>query len=354
MSTRSDPALEATAAALLMMARTTSYVPKELPLPSFSLDLTDSSQEETQTQKGVGQAEAQVVKSPKTTILIEELDVLVEKIAKSGEKTTTDFPEGKSLPTKKQTVGQIFDKFETPTRRYLMSVEMRKKCYLWATRIRTYADDTTDEYDEICTLNTQQLLVLSRVHFVSLKATSYNEADIVTAICLILNQQNIKRFQEEIYCLPPNIVNMAIGNHLDGVFLQPKSKKPFNVEDYPMFIPFFGPEKISIIFIWFIPEAPLKRKDREIEPPYIDISGQKTDYDCAIYVMKWLEIIEPQNAEVDHFRVEFASQILFQDMNSDRDSAIKESETMRLSKPFVALLSPYCQVDSYDIESDSD
>ncbi|RYQ96913.1 hypothetical protein Ahy_B08g092840 [Arachis hypogaea] len=51
-STRSDPAPEATAAALLMMARTASYVPKELPLPTFSLDLTDSSQEETQTQEG--------------------------------------------------------------------------------------------------------------------------------------------------------------------------------------------------------------------------------------------------------------------------------------------------------------
>ncbi|QHN86051.1 uncharacterized protein DS421_16g542630 [Arachis hypogaea] len=45
-----DPAPEATDAALLMMARTASYIPKELPLPSFSIGLTDSSQEETQTQ----------------------------------------------------------------------------------------------------------------------------------------------------------------------------------------------------------------------------------------------------------------------------------------------------------------
>ncbi|QHN93879.1 uncharacterized protein DS421_17g596440 [Arachis hypogaea] len=128
MSTRSDPTPEATAAALLMMVRTVSYVPKELPLPSFSLGLTDSSQEETQTQEGVGQAEDQVI---------------------------------------------------------------------------------------------------------------------VTAMCLILNQENIKRFQEEIYCLPPNIVNMAIGNHPNGEFLQPKSKKPFNVEDYPMFIPFLDRKKLA-------------------------------------------------------------------------------------------------------------
>ncbi|RYR24565.1 hypothetical protein Ahy_B02g058068 isoform E [Arachis hypogaea] len=243
--TERDPAPEASAVALLMMARTASYVPKELPLPSFSLGLTDSSQEETQTQEGVAQAEAQVVKSPETTILIEELDVLVEKIAKSGEKKTPDFPEGKTLPTEKQTVGQTFDKFETPVRRNLMSAEMKEKCYLWTTRIRTYANDSTDEYDSICTLNAQQPLVLSRVHFASLKDTSYIEVDIVTAMCLILNQQNIKRFEEEIYCLPPNIVNMAIGNHPNGEFLQPKSKKPFNVEDYPMFIPFLDRKKLA-------------------------------------------------------------------------------------------------------------
>ncbi|RYR29888.1 hypothetical protein Ahy_B01g054495 [Arachis hypogaea] len=91
-----NPAPEATAATLLMMARTASYIPKELPLPLFSLGLTDSSQEETQTQEVVGQEKL----SPETTILIEELDVLVEMIAKSGEKKTPDFPEGKTLQLK--------------------------------------------------------------------------------------------------------------------------------------------------------------------------------------------------------------------------------------------------------------
>ncbi|KAL4288107.1 hypothetical protein AHAS_Ahas19G0253100 [Arachis hypogaea] len=59
-----------------------------------------------------------------------------------------------------------------------MSAEMKEKCYLWATRIRTYADDSTHEYDPLCTLNAQQPLVLSRVHFASLKATSHIEANV--------------------------------------------------------------------------------------------------------------------------------------------------------------------------------
>ncbi|KAL4327982.1 hypothetical protein AHAS_Ahas13G0154500 [Arachis hypogaea] len=173
-----DPALEVTATALLMMARTASYIPREFSLPSFSLYLTNSSQKKHKAKR-----------------------------------------EGKSPPIEKQTVGQIFDKFETPARSNLMSAEMKEKFYLWATLIRTYGDGSTNEYDPICTLNAQQLLVLSRVHFASLKATSYIETDIVTVMCLILNQENIKRFQEEIYCLPSNIVNMAIGNHQGGEFL---------------------------------------------------------------------------------------------------------------------------------------
>ncbi|RYR09431.1 hypothetical protein Ahy_B05g077750 [Arachis hypogaea] len=88
-------------------------------------------------------------------------------------------------------------------------------------------------------------------------------------------------------------------------------------------------------------------------------------YDCAVYVMKWLEIIQPKNikkekyewdnwtqAEVDHFRIEFAFQILFHEMNQDRDEAIRGSEAMRLSKPSSLLLSLYCQIVLYDIESD--
>ncbi|RYR51356.1 hypothetical protein Ahy_A06g026374 [Arachis hypogaea] len=111
--------------------------------------------------------------------------------------------------------------------------------------------------------------------------------------------------------------------------------------------------------------APLKKKDQEIEPPYINISSQKTSYDCAIYVMKWFEIIQPKNVkrekyewdnwtqeEVDHFRVEYASQILFHEMNQDRAEVISGSDTVRLSKPSSLLLSPYCQINSYDIDTD--
>ncbi|KAL4299826.1 hypothetical protein AHAS_Ahas17G0139700 [Arachis hypogaea] len=235
---------------------------------------------------------------------------------------------------------------------------MKQKCYHWAIRVKTYADGLTDEFDNI-----------------------------VTAMCFIVNQQNIQRFQEEVYCLPPDIVNMALANHPNGVFLQPKNNKPFRIFTpvchsfhWWLWIADTRKRKFYIVkplhnkspsdartvlntFVGYVISR-IKDKDRKIVAPYLRISGQKTSYDCAIYVIKWLEIFEPANIkrqkyewdnwtqdEVDHFRVEYASQILFHDMNLDKDEAIKGSNTIRLSKPSLLLLSPYCQIDSQDVDT---
>nr|XP_025636492.1 muscle M-line assembly protein unc-89 isoform X1 [Arachis hypogaea]XP_025636496.1 muscle M-line assembly protein unc-89 isoform X1 [Arachis hypogaea]XP_025636504.1 muscle M-line assembly protein unc-89 isoform X1 [Arachis hypogaea] len=184
------------AAALIMMARTASYIPKQDPMPSFSLGLTDSSQEEASTQEGAATQEGQRAKTPETPKLIEQLRELVEKITGSGVKT-----EGKTPPIHKQSGEESFQKFETPARTNVMSAEMKEKCYIWATRVKTYADGKTNEYDTVCTLNAQDKYIISKIHFASLQADTHIEAEIVSAMCLILNQQNIKRFQEEIYFL---------------------------------------------------------------------------------------------------------------------------------------------------------
>ncbi|RYR00649.1 hypothetical protein Ahy_B07g088778 [Arachis hypogaea] len=358
-TTKSNPAPE-DAAALMMMARTASYVPKTDLMPSFSLSFTDSSQKESTTQEGASTQDEHRAKTPETPKLLEQLEDL--------------------------------------------------KCYHWAIRVKTYADGLTDEFDNVCKLQAQDRYTLSKLHLASPAPKTHIEAEIVTAMCFILNQQNIQMFQEEVYCLPPNIMNMALANHPDGVFLQPKNNKPFRVEDYPMFIPFLDLQKLKshrYIFapvchshhwwLWFADtrnrkfyivdslhkKSPSdartalntfvymlgellksKDKDREIVAPYLHISGQKTSYDCAIYVMKWLEIFEPANIkrrkyewddwtqdEVDHFRVEYASRILFHDMNLDKDEAISGSNAIRLSRPSSLLLSPYCQIDSEDVDT---
>ncbi|QHN83538.1 uncharacterized protein DS421_20g705610 [Arachis hypogaea] len=320
--TKIHPAAE-DAAALLMMTRTATYVPKTDPgVPSFSLGLTDSSQEGASTQ------ETERAKSPEAANLLEQLGDL-------------------------------------------------------GTRLKEDADGNTNEYEEMCTLIAQDEYILMRMHLASLQAKSDIESQIVSTICLILNQKNEKRFQEQIYCLPPDIVSMALSDHPKGEFISPKTNKEFRVEDYPSFIPFIDRKKLTshpYIFapvchsghwwLWLINTTkwkchildplhkkapseerkqinkftgyvfsrlkayaggePLQKdeKEKEIKASYVKISGQKTSYDCTIYVMKWLELIELENIkkgkykwdnwkqeEVDHYRVEYASRILFSEMN---------------------------------------
>ncbi|RYR79884.1 hypothetical protein Ahy_A01g004678 [Arachis hypogaea] len=352
------------AAALLMMARTASYVPKtDLPMPSFSLGLTDSSQEGASTQ------ETEREKSPEAATMLKQLDSLVQKLASSASKGKDESPQ-----IRRETGGESSAKFETPGGTNQIPDDMKEKCYIWGTRLKEDAKGDTNEFEEICTLTGQGQYILMRTHLASLQANSDIECQVVSAICLILNQKKEKRFHAQIYCLPPDIVSMALSDHPKGEFISPKTNREFRVEAYPNFIPFIDRKKLSshpygYVFSRLLTYAggkPLEKgeKEKEIKAPYVKISGQKPSYDCAIYVMKWLELIEPENIkkgkyewdnwtqeEVDHYRVEYASRILFSELNRQRDQAIRESSAIRLSKPSSVLLSPFCQINSEDIEN---
>ncbi|RYQ99629.1 hypothetical protein Ahy_B07g087589 [Arachis hypogaea] len=346
------------AAALLMMARTASYVPKTDPgVPSFSLGLTDSSQEGASTQ------ETERKKSPEAANLIEQLDSLVQRIASSAAKGKNTSPQ-----IQRETGGESSAKFETPGGMNQIPDDMKQKCYIWGTRLKEDADGNTNEYEEMCTLIGQGEYILMRMHLASLQAKSDIESQ----------------------C-------MALSDHPNGEFVSPKTKKEFRVEAYPSFIPFIDIKKLtSHPYVYFFSSdgcilsiqlgvscpfirgyvfsrlityaggGPLQKgeREKEIKSPYVKISGQKTSYDCAVYVMKWMELIEPENIkkgkyqwdnwpqeEVDHYRVEYASRILFSEMNTQRDQAIRESSAIRLSKPSSVLLSPFCQINSADIET---
>ncbi|QHN79227.1 uncharacterized protein DS421_19g668280 [Arachis hypogaea] len=365
-TTKTNPAPE-DVAALMMMARTASYVPKTDLMPSFSLGFTDSSQEETTTQEGASTQDEHRVKTPETPKLLEQLENLVHKIA-IGEVTKKE----KSSQIPKESGAESFEKFETPVRTNENSSDMKEKCYLWAIRVITYADGLTDEFDNVCRLQAQDIYTLSKLHLASLAPKTHIEAE-----------------------------NMPLANHPQGVFLQPKNNKPFRMEDYPMFIPFLDLQKLKshrYIFApvchsqhWWLWFADTRKRKFYIVDPYHtkSPSDERTALNTFVYMLggtseikgqgqgncstipshlgpkgKWLEIFEPTNIkrwkyewdnwtqdEVDHFRVEYASRILFYDMNLDKAEAIRGSNAIRLSKPSSLLSSPYCQIDSEDVDT---
>ncbi|RYR37882.1 hypothetical protein Ahy_A09g042798 [Arachis hypogaea] len=122
--TKIHPAAE-DVAALMMMVRTTSYIPKTDPVPSFSLGLTDSSQEGASTQ------ETESAKSPETANLLEQLENLVQKLASSAAKGKNESPE-----IQRETGGESSGKFETPEGINQITDDMKQKCYIWGTRLK--------------------------------------------------------------------------------------------------------------------------------------------------------------------------------------------------------------------------
>ncbi|RYR62854.1 hypothetical protein Ahy_A04g020606 [Arachis hypogaea] len=288
----------------MMVAKAASFVKHDFPAPSFSLGFSESSQEDTLTQEGPPAAKKG--KTQESLILIEELEELVEQVVNTGLAVALNFAEDKNPPRQKlQPAERFVDKFETPARRSEVSGDLIEKCFLWATNIKTYDDKRSNEYDVIYILNHQHLLKITKRHYAPLKANTYIENQIVSAMCLLLNKKRTKRFEEQIYCLPFDIVNLALENH-KGEFKQLKTNKSFDIQDYKMSIPYLDMKKLAF-------------------HPF---------------------------AEVDHFKVEYTSLILFDEMNQLRDRAIQESEDIRLSKPSAALLSPYCQLDSEDIDNE--
>ncbi|RYR45836.1 hypothetical protein Ahy_A07g031612 [Arachis hypogaea] len=146
------------AVALLMMARTASYVPKTDPgMPSFSLGLTDSSQEGASTQENERE------KSPETATMLEQLDSLVQKLASSASKGKDESPQIRT-----ETGGESSAKFETPGGINQIPDDMKEKCYIWGTRLKEDAKGDTNEFEEICTLTGQGEYILMRTHLASL------------------------------------------------------------------------------------------------------------------------------------------------------------------------------------------
>ncbi|KAL4275515.1 hypothetical protein AHAS_Ahas20G0114900 [Arachis hypogaea] len=71
--------------------------------------------------------------------------------------------------------------------------------------------------------------------------------------------------------------------------------------------------------------------------------------------MKWLETINPKKEQqVDRFRVEYVSIVLFNEINQLKNKVIVESKAIRLSKPSAAISSdssPFCKYSLGDIKS---
>ncbi|RYR08373.1 hypothetical protein Ahy_B05g076031 [Arachis hypogaea] len=368
---------------------------REDDMPSFSLGISPPASQPTQPSEPS----------------VSHLEILEEAVVDAGVTAALKFAEATTseltLPTA--------EVFKTPEKKIKISKELIEKCYHWMTHVKK-TKHSSNEYDTIFVLKHEALYEELIEYFMSLMPKEQVHGTVVSIHSMILNQIKVRLYQEQIYILPLDIVNFMVGTH--GVdYTDKRTKKAywFDIEQYAHPRQFLDKRKLALhpfLFVpicnggnWWLWIADVKKKAfymlDPVNKPKKDIpesrmklnkfvgliipdeglrwggtlNGGRTSrrsrvyptecYDCGIYVMKWLETIDPQKIksgkrykykawtqeEIDGFRYDYGPHILLHEMNKIRDQVIRASEAIRLPKSSAALSSPYCKFSSGDLDS---
>ncbi|QHN92067.1 uncharacterized protein DS421_17g580440 [Arachis hypogaea] len=275
---------------------------------------------------------------PTSQPTVSQLEVLADAVVDAGVTAALKFAEATSAELTFTTA----EVYKIAEKEKEITEELKEKCYHWITHVKE-TKDSTNEYDPLFILKHQGNFEGLRHHFMSLMPGQH-----VRSTMFILENHGEK-------------------------YIDPKTKKAyrFDVDRYAHYCQFLDKRKLaSHLFALIVSQMrvyngaePLMEDRDGEEAKYIRLDGQT--YDCTIYILKWLETIDPQKIksgkryqykawtqeEIDAFRLEYDPNILLHKLNKIRDQVIRTSEAIRLPKPFVALSRPYCKFTSGDIYS---
>ncbi|MED6171516.1 hypothetical protein PIB30_041326 [Stylosanthes scabra] len=123
------------------------------------------------------------------------------------------------------------------------------------------------------------------------------------------------------------------------------------------------------LLTWACRGSMFKKGHTCLMPMYINIPQQPNEYDCAIFVMKWMEELDPtilkdchagtrehnippwNSAQLEKFKEKIVSNILLSPKNLMRMDVVTEVNEIRLIKPGAALRSPFTQLYSADLKT---
>ncbi|MED6140987.1 hypothetical protein PIB30_098945 [Stylosanthes scabra] len=213
---------------------------------------------------------------------------------------------------------------------------------------------------------------------------------VVTLLCHVLNADEDEQFEKLVYCVPPEILQRMFANHNHN-WMDKKKRRPHKISsllNHTEFLAYLDRKKLNLhrfnisspssertelnkfasnilnqLLKWTGAPSILKKDSLSLLPTYINIPQQPNDFDCAVFVMKWMEMIDPTilagccsyNIEqwtepmLLEFRQKIVAKIILSKENSLRAEAIKEAHNMRLTRPAAALQSSYVQVETSDL-----
>ncbi|MED6167764.1 hypothetical protein PIB30_005729 [Stylosanthes scabra] len=128
---------------------------------------------------------------------------------------------------------------------------------------------------------------------------SYIDIGIVGLMCHVLNREEADRYEKLVYCLPPEILVFAPVLYLDHwwlyvldktipeMFVQ-DSKNISSPTDERTTLNKFGSNILNQLLKWDGAPSILKKGSWSLPTRYINVPQQPNNYDCAVFVMKWM------------------------------------------------------------------
>ncbi|MED6129453.1 hypothetical protein PIB30_108094 [Stylosanthes scabra] len=206
------------------------------------------------------------------------------------------------------------------------------------------------------------------------------DIQMVSIMCHVLNREELPRFERDVYCVPPEILLFApvvYSNHWWLYVLDVDNKEFYIIDSVHGINPNQQRAKLhrfvcnilNQIRVWAGAKSILKKGTISLQLRCVDVSKQPNPYDCGVYVMKWMELLDAATLsgcyaykvrysldewgqdKLDGFRREIVSRLIFSKENTLRVDAISQVNKMgRQTKPSAALQSPYVQVSTAELE----
>ncbi|KAL4357536.1 hypothetical protein AHAS_Ahas09G0196500 [Arachis hypogaea] len=377
---------------------------KEDDMPSFSLGISPPASQPTHPSE----------------LPILQLEILTEVVVDAGVTATLKFAEATfSEPTL-----PAAEVFKTLEKKIKISKELIEKCYHWMTHVKT-TKDSSNEYDTIFVLKDEALYEGLREYFVSLMPKEQNFMLGTHGVDYTDKRTNkAYRFDIEQYAHQRQFLEKRkLASHpflfvpiCNGVhwwlWIADVNKKKFYVLDLINKVKKdISESRVKLNkFVMRVYDGAESLMEDGLgeEAKYMPLNGQRTNYDCGIYVMKWLETIDPQKIkserdinikfghnsvdsltralklvvtlfntsfawrnnilvdsklitiyspheycleEIDDFRYQYGPNLLVHKMNKIRDQVIWESEAIRLPKSSAIFSSSYCKFTYGDLDS---
>ncbi|MED6196132.1 hypothetical protein PIB30_044398 [Stylosanthes scabra] len=231
------------------------------------------------------------------------------------------------------------------------------------------------------------------------------QREVVGFMCHILNGEEGERYEKMVYCITPEILTRMLEAHHHN-WIDKKKRRPHEINtlvNHKEYLSFIDREKILSHRFFFAPvlyskhwwlyvldkngpegpemfvldskniSSPTEERTTlnkfagawSLLPTYINVSQQPNEYDCAVFLMKWMELIDPTKLHgcctydieqrtdpmLMEFRKKLVAKIILSKDNTKRSDAIRAAHEMRRTKPSAALHSPFLPFSTPDFPS---